>query len=103
MPPIFFVNDSTISLKNNEMEAIIITKQDLDQFKNEIIREIINTMNTPRSDLAEPWLRTRDVCKVLRISPSTLQNLRNNGKIPFRKLNGVILYRKSDIESLFEN
>lgn len=100
MPPIFFVNDSTISLKKYEMDAIIITKQDLDQFKNEIIREIINTMNTPQSELAEPWLRTRDVCKVLRISPSTLQNLRNNGKIPFHKLNGLILYKKTDIDSL---
>lgn len=100
MPPFFFANDSTISLKNNEMEAIIITKQDLDQFKNEIIREIINTMNTPRSELSEPWLRTREVCKVLRISPSTLQNLRNNGKIPFHKLNGLILYKKADIDSL---
>lgn len=82
------------------MDAIIITKQDLDQFKNEIIQEIISTMNTPRPDLTEPWLRSRDVCKILRISPSTLQNLRNNGKIPFHKLNGLILYKKSDIDSL---
>jgi len=102
MPPTFFVIEDAISLKNDEMDAIIITKQDLDQFKNEIIQEIIRTMNTSKPEPAEKWLRTRDVCRALKISPSTLQNLRNNGKVPFHKLNGLILYKKSDIESLFE-
>ncbi|MBN2828927.1 MAG: helix-turn-helix domain-containing protein [Candidatus Cloacimonetes bacterium] len=84
------------------MDAIIITKQDLDQFKSEIIQEIRSKMGSRMSDNAETWLRTRDVCRILKISPSTLQNLRNNRKIPFQKLNGLILYKKSDIESLFE-
>ena len=84
------------------MDAIIITKQDLDQFKSEIIQEIRNNMSGSGSDNSRQWLRTRDVCRILKISPSTLQNLRNNGKVPFHKLNGLILYKKSDIDSLFE-
>ena len=85
------------------MDAVIITKQDLDEFKNEIFLVITKIVRNTNQENNEVWLRTRDVCKVLKISPSTLQNLRNSGKTPFRKLNGLILYRKSDIESLFEN
>lgn len=84
------------------MDAIIITKQDLDQFKSEIIQEIRNNMNGSGSENSRQWLRTHDVCRILKISPSTLQNLRNNGKIPFNKLNGLVLYKRSDIDSLFE-
>lgn len=84
------------------MEALLITKQDLNSFKNEIILEITRIVNKSKSEDSAVWLRTRDVCKILKLSASTLQNLRNNGKIPFTKLNGVILYKRTDIDSLLE-
>lgn len=84
------------------MDAVIITKQDLDEFKNEFFLVITKIIRNTKQENTEAWLRTRDVCRMLKISPSTLQNLRNNGKIPFQKLNGVILYKNSDIDSLFE-
>jgi excisionase family DNA binding protein len=85
------------------MEAIIITKADLNSFRDEIIREFTKIVNNKQNGQTDPWLRTRDVCKLLNLSTSTLQNLRNAGKIPFKKLNGTILYRRADIESLLEN
>lgn len=83
------------------MEAFLISKEDLNSFKNEIILEITRIVKS-KNEETEVWLRTRDVCKLLKVSASTLQNLRNNGKIQFQKLNGVILYKRTNIESLFE-
>lgn len=84
------------------MDVIIISKKEFDSFKNEIIQEISQLVG--KSGIGEPstWLRTSDVCRILKLSTSTLQNLRNSGKIPFTKLNGAILYRRTDIESLFD-
>lgn len=84
------------------MEAFLISKEDLNSFKNEIILEITRIVKF-KNEVSEVWLRTRDVCKLLKVSASTLQNLRNNGKMPFKKLNGIILYKRTDIESLIDN
>lgn len=46
----------------------------------------------------EKYLTNREVCQLLRISSRTLQNWRDTGKIPFIKLKGKILYRKSEID-----
>ncbi|NDV79435.1 helix-turn-helix domain-containing protein [Dysgonomonas sp. 511] len=46
-------------------------------------------------------LTSKEVCKLLCISPRTLQEWRNTGKIPFIKIGGKVLYRRKDIESLF--
>jgi len=40
--------------------------------------------------------------KKLKISRRTLQDYRNEGRIPYVKLGGKILYRSSDIEKLLE-
>lgn len=50
----------------------------------------------------EDWLDNSDVCKLLKISKRTLQNYRDNGKIPYYKIEGKILYKFSEIESAFE-
>jgi Helix-turn-helix domain len=90
-------------MKKTEMEAIIITKEDLNSFKNEIIQEFIKLVNKAEKGETSAWLRTRDVCRILNLSTSTLQNLRNSGKIPFKKINGAILYKRADIETLFDS
>jgi hypothetical protein len=46
---------------------------------------------------SEKYLTNRDVCLMLQISPRTLQKWRNEKIIPFSRLKGKILYRKSDI------
>ena len=85
------------------MAVEIITKQDLAQFKTELlddIKEIINsgeTAQTPRK-----WLKSYEVKKMLGISPGTLQNLRINGTLSFTKIGGLIFYSYDDIVKLME-
>lgn len=92
------------------MAAQIVTVEDLEQFKTELIVEfksIIETQFnnvTPKVD--EPkktWLKSHQVQRLLGISPGTLQTLRLNGTLPFTKIGGVLFYDEADINQLFEN
>jgi hypothetical protein len=44
-----------------------------------------------------------ELSKKLKLSRRSLQDYRNEGRIPFIKLGGKILYRSSDIEKLLED
>ena len=48
----------------------------------------------------EKFLTGKDVCRMLYISPRTLQEWRGKQVIPFIRLKGKILYRQGDIEKV---
>ena len=50
----------------------------------------------------EVYLTGEEVCKLLRLSPRTLQDYRDNGTIAYCKIGGKILYRQSDIQAMLE-
>lgn len=50
----------------------------------------------------EQYLTDGEVSEKLKLSRRTLQDYRNEGRIPYIKLGGKILYRSSDIEKLLE-
>lgn len=85
-----------------------ITKQDLDNLKNEIISEIKHLLKNDfnqheKSNMDWEWLRSKAIRKILEISPATLQNLRISGKIRSKKIMGSYYYNSKDLKSLFEN
>ena len=43
-------------------------------------------------------LTDKEVAHLLKVSPRTLQDYRNNGILPYTQVGGKILYRTSDIE-----
>jgi len=51
----------------------------------------------------EKYLTNREVCQLLRISSRTIQNWRDARKIPFIRLKGKFLHRKSEIVRLLED
>ena len=51
----------------------------------------------------ESFYTDEELSKKLKISRRSLQDYRNEGRIPYIKLGGKILYRSSDIEKLLEN
>jgi len=51
----------------------------------------------------ESFYTDKELSKKLRISRRSLQDYRNDGRIPYIQLGGKILYRVSDIEKLLEN
>ena len=80
----------------------IITKEDLQQLKNELIQEIRLILKSSRSESKE-WLRSTDVRKILKISPGTLQNLRINGTLRFTRIGSIMFYKYEDITRLLDN
>ena len=63
------------------------------------IRQIVRKTQTKNT---EEWLDNQDVCTLLKISPRTLQNLRNNGSIPYTRIERKIFYNKRDIWNFIE-
>ncbi len=83
------------------MNIEILTKSDLQNFKQELIAEIQNIVGDTNIK-EQKWLKGIDVRKLLNISPGTLQNLRINGSLKPSKIGGTLFYKRSDIETLLE-
>ena len=49
--------------------------------------------------LTETWLDNQDVMELLKISPRTLQNMRDTMTLPYSKVGGKIYYKSSDVEN----
>lgn len=50
----------------------------------------------------ERFLTDKELSRILKISRRSLQDYRNEGKIPYIQLGGKILYRESDIEEVLK-
>ena len=81
------------------MAIAILTKEDLQQFKIELLESIENLLQGKKTE-EKLWLRTSEVRKLLNISSGTLQNLRINGTLRYSKIGGVLFYNYKDIEKL---
>ena len=82
------------------MAVSIITKEDLQEFKDELLEEIKNLFHIKTTE-QKLWLRSSEVKALLKISSGTLQNLRINGTLRYSKVGGTIYYNYQDIEKLF--
>lgn len=82
------------------MHVEIITKDDLKQFKTELLNDIKDIINHRKK--AKHWLKSVEVRKMLNISPGTLQNLRINGTLRYTKIGGMMYYKLEDITKLLE-
>lgn len=52
---------------------------------------------------SEAWIDGQDVMQALHISKRTLQTLRDNGTLPYSRINGKFYYKVADLESLLES
>lgn len=85
------------------MAAEIITREDLEQFKKELLAEFRALLFSDKTEkIQDEWLRSSQVKKMLHISAGTLQNLRIQCHLPFTKIGGLIYYKRKDIERLME-
>ncbi len=88
------------------MEVLLIEKNTLDCILDEhelLCDMIINLSAKLRNKSPEELLSVSEVCDFLRIGPTTLQSLRNNGKIGFvREDNNSIGYPCSEVISYLE-
>lgn len=84
------------------MPANIITHEDLQAFKRELVDEIKKLLAEHEPKPKKKWLKSNEVRKLLLISAGTLQTLRINGTLPFTKVGGVMYYEYDDILKMLE-
>lgn len=81
----------------------LITKEDLQKFKEELFAELRRpSYKLNKKDEQKEWIKTFDVRKLLDISQNTLVSLRRNGTIRFSKIGGTFYYKHDDILKLLE-
>lgn len=83
------------------MPAQIITLDDFEGFKQELLSEIEKLIDRKVGN-ANRWLKSDEVQRLLKISPGTLQTLRLNGTIPYSKIGGTIFYDLQDINRILD-
>lgn len=84
------------------MGAYIITQEDLNELKHEILKGVKELLGTEQNLKTKKWLKSPEVRELLSISPGTLQNLRINGTLPYSKVGGVIYYDYEEILKVIE-
>jgi hypothetical protein len=80
----------------------LVTLEDLQSFKIELFAEIKSLVTAQPQKSTRKWLKTKEVRKLLDISPGTLQTLRDNGTIPHCKIGSIFYYDPSDIDREIE-
>ncbi|TBX66121.1 DNA-binding protein [Flavobacterium silvisoli] len=81
------------------MAIEIITKEDLNQFRILLLNDLKEFLKT-NAQPAKQWLKSKEVRKLLNISPGTLQTLRINKTLTYTKIGGILYYDNTDIEKL---
>ena len=84
------------------MPTSIITTDDLREFKQELLTDIKELLNTQTTLKPKKWLKSTEVRDLLNISPGTLQNLRINGTLPYSKVGGVLYYDYEEIQNVMQ-
>lgn len=95
-PKKLFPEVENIELLNHQN----VTKRDLLNFGNLLLSEFKSLPST--TEQPAQWLKSAEVRKLLKISPGTLQNLRVNGTLNYKRIGGIIYYKYDDIKKMLE-
>ena len=80
--------------------AQLVTLADLEKFRVTLMIDIRMMLEGHLDKPIKRWLKSYEVKKLLNISGGTLQTLRNNGKLPYTKIGGLIYDDASQIEKI---
>lgn len=77
-----------------------ITSTDLQSFRQDLLKELLQILEQWQATPARKWLKTHEVIRLLRVAPSTLQSMRNKGTLPYTKIGNLIYYDVADVQRL---
>lgn len=95
---IFATKQKPMEIVSIEVETFKEMKTALNNFST-IVRQVVS--NNPSKTMNE-WLDNQDVCLLLKISQRTLQNLRDNGSIPYTQIKRKTFYKQEDVLRFIE-
>jgi excisionase family DNA binding protein len=90
------MNNRTVTTEDKRLASLFQTIDQLSETIENIVRNCKPQLESRQ------YLTDRDLSRLLKISRRCLQDYRTEGKIPFYRIGGKILYRASDIERFLE-
>ena len=63
-------------------------------------RRVMEICNRENDRTLHKWMDNQDVCRMLNISPRTLQTLRDNGTLAYSQINHKTYYRPEDVQRI---
>lgn len=81
----------------------IVTVQHLEDFGEKLLDEIKKLLPTVQQKREKIWLKSPEVCRLLKVSPTTLFNLRQSATLPCTRINGVFYYDRDEIEKMLSD
>lgn len=78
---------------------VITTKEELEQIIKAAVSEAISLITAPQVKPSDELLTRFQVCEILSLSLSTLNNLTKAGKIKGSRIGRRVLYKRSDVDA----
>jgi len=91
------MSNQLITSENERVKSFFLSLERLSTVIEKLFTARKPTLN------GESFYTDEELSKKLKLSRRSLQDYRNEGRIPYIKLGGKILYRSSDIEKLLED
>ena len=85
------------------MEFVGIEKQLFEEFVRKFEyfeHRVMEICNRENDRTLHKWMDNQDVCRMLNISPRTLQTLRDNGTLAYSQINHKTYYRPEDVKRI---
>ena len=86
------------------MEIISFEKQAFEEVAAKLdyfVQRIDNLCKSYGEREKNGWMDNHAVCRKLRISPRTLQTMRENGTLAYTKISHKVYYRPEDVKAVF--
>ncbi len=80
----------------------IVTKEMFEDFKRELKSDLYAISESISNNQPKKLLKNQDLMEYLGCSYTTIETLRNSGKIPFKKVLGTYYYPYDEIRKVFE-
>ncbi len=80
----------------------LITLDDLQQFKKQLLVELVAELKSQINIVPKKWLKSHEVRRLLKISPGTLQTLKASGILPYSKMGGIHFFDYEEIQKILE-
>lgn len=95
-----------ITIQSEAMQTLLQSNAALAQKFGELLERLedtLSTLSTPKSSSNNlEWADTDQTCKMLNVSPRTLQKYRDEGTIPFSNIGGKKYFKIADIQHILE-
>lgn len=83
---------------STQLDQIAAMTQDVKEIKAALNFMMKSSLN----ELKEEWIDGQIVMQTLHISVRTLQSLRDNGTLPYSRINGKFYYKVSDNDEMLQ-